>query len=434
MSVFLLKSDLPIETQKKIDAIEAIPVANRTDPQTDFLTALLPYLTNSVISVDENGLILVASGLTVPTGAEGFSKGASFIKTDATGNGLYMNTADETSSAWDLVDQASTTNIDDKAVTLPKMADMATSSLIYRKTAAAGVPEVNSLATLKTDLGLTGTNSGDNYLDDVSLTLGTTTATPATKVSLSFDKTANNIGKLVMGTSAVPQIVSASADSLLKAREVCLTANGATTCDDLLADYKKLNITGAGDSGLTPVTDRAVLNVGLTGGANNSAIAEGYVRQDTLTHGGTGTTAALSAHSIKLDVGAEAFIATNNAEVAHFFLRGAGAVTSTDYNGVMIDIGGEVVNLKSGLHLAIGNNAATAHGLLITGTPVSQVTLGTGAKIFSGSAADEAAVYAAVGTADAIGSLYISTGGKLFIQVANGGAATDWDLVTATHV
>ena len=48
------------------------------------------------------------------------------------------------------------------AVTLAKMANMATASLIYRKTAEAGVPEVNTLATLKTDLGLTGTNSGDN--------------------------------------------------------------------------------------------------------------------------------------------------------------------------------------------------------------------------------------------------------------------------------
>ena len=53
------------------------------------------------------------------------------------------------------------TTIAEKAVTLAKMADMATASVIYRKTAEAGVPEVQSLATLKTDLGLTGTNSGD---------------------------------------------------------------------------------------------------------------------------------------------------------------------------------------------------------------------------------------------------------------------------------
>ena len=50
------------------------------------------------------------------------------------------------------------------AVTLAKMADMATASLIYRKTADAGAPEVNSLATLKTDLRLTGTNSGDQVV------------------------------------------------------------------------------------------------------------------------------------------------------------------------------------------------------------------------------------------------------------------------------
>ncbi len=51
--------------------------------------------------------------------------------------------------------------IDAGVVTLAKMANMATASLIYRKTGGSGAPEVNTLATLKTDLGLTGTNSGD---------------------------------------------------------------------------------------------------------------------------------------------------------------------------------------------------------------------------------------------------------------------------------
>lgn len=46
-------------------------------------------------------------------------------------------------------------------VTLAKMANMSTGTLIYRKTAGTGVPEAQTLATLKTDLGLTGTNSGD---------------------------------------------------------------------------------------------------------------------------------------------------------------------------------------------------------------------------------------------------------------------------------
>lgn len=46
-------------------------------------------------------------------------------------------------------------------VTLAMQADMATASVVYRKTAGTGAPEANSLATLKTDLLLTGTNSGD---------------------------------------------------------------------------------------------------------------------------------------------------------------------------------------------------------------------------------------------------------------------------------
>ncbi len=48
-----------------------------------------------------------------------------------------------------------------KAVTLAKMDDVATGTVFYRKTALTGVPEVQTLATLKTDLGLTGSNSGD---------------------------------------------------------------------------------------------------------------------------------------------------------------------------------------------------------------------------------------------------------------------------------
>ena len=51
--------------------------------------------------------------------------------------------------------------IDNGVVTLAKQANMATGSLVYRKTAGAGAPEVQTLATLKTDLLLTGTNSGD---------------------------------------------------------------------------------------------------------------------------------------------------------------------------------------------------------------------------------------------------------------------------------
>lgn len=60
-------------------------------------------------------------------------------------------------------------------VTLAKLANMATASVFYRKTAGIGAPEVQTLATLKTDLGLTGTNSGDQTITLSGAAAGTGT-------------------------------------------------------------------------------------------------------------------------------------------------------------------------------------------------------------------------------------------------------------------
>lgn len=62
----------------------------------------------------------------------------------------------------------------------------------------------------------------------------------------------------------------------------------------------------------------------------------------------------------------------------------------------------------------------------------AEIVLSSGAKIFTGSAANGDAVYAEVGAYDATGSIYLTTAGALYVQVANGGAATDWFKVTTT--
>jgi len=72
-----------------------------------------------------------------------------------------------------------TNNIATSAVTLAKMANVETSTVFYRKTASTGVPEVQTLATLKTDLGLTGTNSGDNAVNTLYSGLVSDTGVPA---------------------------------------------------------------------------------------------------------------------------------------------------------------------------------------------------------------------------------------------------------------
>jgi hypothetical protein len=59
-----------------------------------------------------------------------------------------------------------------KAITLAKMNDMATASLIYRRTASTGVPEVNTLAQLKTDLALSGADLTDASITAAKLANG----------------------------------------------------------------------------------------------------------------------------------------------------------------------------------------------------------------------------------------------------------------------
>jgi len=112
-------------------------------------------------------------------------------------------TGDVTASAG-----SNTTTIANSAVTLAKMANMATSSLIYRKTASSGTPEVNSLATLKTDLGLTGTNSGDQTITLTGDVTGSGTG--------SFAATITTPSSVTIATDDKVLIKDTSASNVLK--------------------------------------------------------------------------------------------------------------------------------------------------------------------------------------------------------------------------
>ena len=150
MAKFFVKSDLPMSTQNEIDRILAITSSLRTAEESAFLTSLLPYLTNEIMGRDEEENITAAGGNTLPTGYEGFSKNATFVKKDATGNGLYTNVGTTSVASWDLVDQATTANIDDLAVTSAKLAnalDFAGKTLA-NVTIESGTP-VNAVASSK---------------------------------------------------------------------------------------------------------------------------------------------------------------------------------------------------------------------------------------------------------------------------------------------
>lgn len=71
-------------------------------------------------------------------------------------------------------------------VSLAMQDNMATASVVYRKSAGAGIPQVQTLATLKTDLDLTGTNSGDITINSlVTTTYTIDVGTSGTDVNVS---------------------------------------------------------------------------------------------------------------------------------------------------------------------------------------------------------------------------------------------------------
>lgn len=71
-----------------------------------------------------------------------------------------------------------------------------------------------------------------------------------------------------------------------------------------------------------------------------------------------------------------------------------------------------------------------ASGVAIHGA-TSQLVAGT-TYLYTGACTTRDTVRAEVGTGGAVGSLYLSTAGKLYLKVAAAGATTDWQKVTAT--
>jgi hypothetical protein len=120
-------------------------------------------------------------------------------------------TGDVTTSAGSLA-----TTIGAGKVTLAMQADMATASLVYRKTAGSGAPEVQTLATLKTDLGLTGTNSGDQTIALTGDVTGSGTGSFATAIG------ANKVTYSQFQQVAASSLVGNPTGSLANAQAISL--------------------------------------------------------------------------------------------------------------------------------------------------------------------------------------------------------------------
>jgi hypothetical protein len=194
--------------------------------------------------------------------------------------------------------------IDSGVVTLAKMADMATASLIYRKTAGNGAPEVNTLATLKTDLGLTGTNSGDQTIASLGIDADITTLTIGANATV----TGSNTGDQTISSLGL----DADLATLALPANTTISTFGASLIDDA-ADTNARSTLGLGT-----IATQAANNVSISGGAVTG------ITDITLADGGSGaSTAELAYNNIADMVSSPASDHTANGPHTNDFAAGA---------------------------------------------------------------------------------------------------------------
>lgn len=195
---------------------------------------------------------------------------------------------------------ATALTIADKAVTLVKMADMATASFIGRNTALTGIPEIISVATAKTMLGL-GTAAASATGDFATAAQGTLATNAVPK------GTVTTLNDFIVGTgaAAVTRKTPTEVVSILSLNN--LTNN---------AQVKKAASSTDG-------------SIPKWSGTSGDAIVDGYIVETTLTGGAT---AIARADAVKNYI--DSLLAASDAMVFKGTLGSGGTITSipTAYN------------------------------------------------------------------------------------------------------
>lgn len=169
-----------------------------------------------------------------------------------------------------------TWTIDNGAVTLAKQADMATGSVVYRKTAGTGAPEVQTLATLKTDLAITKSDVGLGSVVNADTTT-TANITDSTNKRFVTDAQLTVIGN-TSGTNTGDQTITLTGDVTGTGTGSFATtiANGAVSNAKLA--NSSITIAGTSTSLGGSITQDAITGLSSTGlikrtGANTLASA-----------------------------------------------------------------------------------------------------------------------------------------------------------------
>lgn len=216
--------------------------------------------------------------------------GNSISITEAPG-AITISVADGDKGDITVSGSGATWTIDNSAVTLAKQADVASSTVFYRKSAGAGAPEVQTLSTLKTDLGLTGTNSGDQTITLTSDVTGSGTGTFATTIAndaVTYAKMQN--------VSATDKLLGRQSAGAGDVEEITCTSAGRALLDDVDAAAQRTTLglgtlatqngTFSGTSSGTNTGDQNIFSTVAVSGQSN-VVADSTSDTLTLANGGS---------------------------------------------------------------------------------------------------------------------------------------------------